>query len=330
MLKIFKAFVLVLFLGFSANVAAHEVRPAYLQISETGNNIYKVFWKVPTIRNAEPDIKPIFPKGYTLEMLRTPQTRGNGMVYAYVLKGNESLAGKQITIEGLSSSGIDALINIEYANGEKASLLVQPGKNSGIIPGKTDKGQVVKTYTILGVEHILFGLDHLLFVLALIIITKGFKKVLKTITAFTLAHSITLSMAVLGYANVPGPPVEAIIALSIVFLAVEILKNINGEQTLTSKKPWLVAFTFGLLHGFGFAGALAEVGLPQSEIPLALAFFNVGVELGQIGFVILALILIKILALNKNWPMALKKLPAYAIGSIAMFWMIERITGFWN
>lgn len=329
MFKILKIFALLFFISAASSLVAHEVRPAYLQITETKNNTYKVFWKVPTIRTAESDINPIFPKEYTLEQRGMPQTRKNSTIYAFTLMGSESLAGKQITIEGLSESGIDALINIEYANGDKASLLVQPGNNTGIIPGKTEKSQVIKTYTILGVEHILFGIDHLLFVLALIIITKGFTKILKTITAFTLAHSITLSMAVLGYANLPGPPVEAIIALSIVFLAAEILKNINGEQTLTSKKPWLVAFSFGLLHGFGFAGALAEVGLPQSEIPLALAFFNVGVELGQIGFVMLALLLIRLLSLKKNWPVVIRKFPAYAIGSIAMFWMIERIAGFW-
>ncbi len=330
MIRFSKILVLLLLLCITAISSAHEIRPAYLQITETDNNTYNIFWKVPAIRDVVPDIVPVFPKEYTLESLANPQVRKDGIVYFYALRGRESLAGKQIEIKGLSETMIDALVNIEYANGENATILLQAGKNAGIIPGKTEKSQVIKTYTILGVEHILFGIDHLLFVLALIIITKGFRKILKTITAFTVAHSITLSMAVLGYANVPGPPVEAIIALSIVFLAVEILKNINGEQTLTSRKPWLVAFSFGLLHGFGFAGALAEVGLPQADIPLALAFFNVGVELGQIGFVIVTLIAIRLLSLYKSWPIILRKVPAYLIGSTAMFWMIERIAGFWN
>ena len=182
----------------------------------------------------------------------------------------------------------------------------------------------------MGVEHILFGIDHLLFVLALILITKGRWKILKTITAFTIAHSITLSLAALGYVNFPTPPVEAVIALSIVFLAIEIIKNLQGKQTLTSKKPWLVAFTFGLLHGFGFAGALANIGLPQQDIPWALAFFNIGVELGQIAFVLAVLVIIKILSFKKQWPMYLKKIPAYAIGSLATFWMLERVIAFWN
>ena len=180
----------------------------------------------------------------------------------------------------------------------------------------------------MGIEHILLGIDHLLFVLALIIITRGKWKIIKTITAFTIAHSITLSLAALGYVNFPTPPVEAVIALSIVFLAVEIIKNQNGQETLTSKKPWLVAFTFGLLHGF--AGALANIGLPQQDIPFALAFFNVGVEIGQIAFVIIVLAIIKLLSYKKSWPLVLKKIPPYAIGSLATFWMIERIIQFWN
>ena len=161
-------------------------------------------------------------------------------------------------------------------------------------------------------------------------ITKGKWRILKTITAFTLAHSITLSLVALGIVNFPGPPVEVVIALSIVFLASEFMKNIEGKQTMTSKKPWIVAFTFGLLHGFGFAGALADIGLPQTEIPLALAFFNIGVELGQIIFVIFMLGVIYLINLKKDWPPVLEKIPAYAIGSLAGFWMVERIAGFWG
>jgi len=134
----------------------------------------------------------------------------------------------------------------------------------------------------------------------------------------------------LGYVNFPTPPVEAVIALSIVFLAVEIINNLNGKQSITSKKPWLVAFTFGLLHGFGFAGALANIGLPQQDIPWALAFFNIGVELGQIAFVLVVLIFIRLFALKKKWPLFVKKVPAYAIGSLAAFWLVERVVGFWN
>jgi hydrogenase/urease accessory protein HupE len=203
--------------------------------------------------------------------------------------------------------------------------MLQPDKDSSVIPGETSTFDVIKTYSKLGVEHILLGIDHLLFVLALIIITKGKWKIIKTITAFTIAHSITLSLAALGYVNFPTPPVEAVIALSIVFLAVEIVKNQGGQQTLTSKKPWLVAFTFGLLHGFGFAGALSNIGLPTNDIPFALAFFNVGVEAGQIAFVIVVLGVIKVLSYKSEWPIIIQKMPAYVIGSLATFWMIERV-----
>ena len=185
------------------------------------------------------------------------------------------------------------------------------------------------TYSKLGFEHILLGIDHLLFVLALILITKGKWKIIKTVTAFTIAHSITLSLAALGYVEFPSAPVEAVIALSIVFLAIEIIKVSKGKQTLTSKKPWLVAFTFGLLHGFGFAGALSKIGLPQLDIPIALAFFNVGVELGQLAFVLVVIAIMWLLRKTKfNWPSWAKKIPPYAIGSMASFWLVERVYAF--
>lgn len=174
------------------------------------------------------------------------------------------------------------------------------------------------------------GIDHLLFVLALLIITYGnIRRLLVTVTAFTIAHSITLSLAALGYLGLPGPPVEATIALSIVFLAVEIIRGQQGMPALTSKKPWLVAFTFGLLHGLGFAGALNETGLPQQHIPLALGFFNIGVEAGQIAFILVIILLIKGVTEKYHGPHGQKILP-YGIGSLAAFWLFERVAAFWN
>lgn len=309
---------------------SHEIRPAYLQIIQTSETTYQVLWKVPRKGDMVISLRPIFPEGFLLEEAGMGKPSIDGMVNHYTLRGDESLAGKSLYIDNLNKTLVDVLVTVEYLNGEKATLMLKPDRPRALLSGTTTKGDVIKTYTVLGVEHIWFGIDHLLFVLALIIITVGFKKIVKTITAFTLAHSITLSMAVLGYADLAGPPVEAVIALSIVFLAVEIVRKIMGKDTLTSKKPWLVAFTFGLLHGFGFAGALADVGLPQTEIPLALAFFNVGVELGQIIFVVAVLGVLRILALKKDWPMVVKQIPAYAIGSVAAFWTIERIAGFWG
>ena len=325
-----KKILFILLFLFTFNGWAHEVRPAFLQIIQTSKTSFNVFWKVPSLGDGVPKINPIFAPFFTIEELKQPNQIPGSVIYSYKITSIESLQGTILRIEGLNKTLIDALVTIDYLNGEKVTFMLQPDKDSEIIPGESSTYEVIKTYTKLGIEHILLGIDHLLFVLALILITKGRWKILKTITAFTLAHSITLSLAALGYVNFPGAPVEAVIALSIVFLAVEIIKNLKGKQTLTSKKPWLVAFTFGLLHGFGFAGALADIGLPQNDIPLALAFFNIGVELGQIAFVVVVLVFIKILSIKKEWPVIIKQIPSYAIGSIASFWMIERVVAFWN
>jgi len=207
--------------------------------------------------------------------------------------------------------------------------MIKPSNPTYIIPIKPDRWSTIKTYLVLGFEHILLGIDHLLFVLALLLITVGFKKLIKTITAFTVAHSITLSLATLGVMGLPSAPVEAVIALSIVFLAVELYHYYKGKEGLTVRYPWVVAFTFGLLHGFGFAGALSDVGLPQTDIPAALLFFNVGVELGQIAFVLVVMAIIwMLMKLKKDWPKKVKLIPVYAIGSMASFWLIERIIAF--
>ena len=187
------------------------------------------------------------------------------------------------------------------------------------------------TYLELGVEHILLGIDHLLFVLALLLIVKGWGRLVGTITAFTISHSITLAAATLGFVSVPQAPVEAIIAMSIMFVASEIIHARQGRPGITEDKPWIVAFVFGLLHGFGFAGALTEVGLPEQSIPLALLFFNIGVELGQLLFVGACLIVFALTRpLHGRIPSGSWRLAPYAIGSLAAFWTIERIVGFWS
>ena len=324
-------FLFLMFLSLTPSLLkAHEIRPAYLQIIQVSETSYEVFWKVPSMGDAVPRIQPVFPKSFVIETLKNPNQIPGSVIYYYSLSSDESLRGKELYIKGLNKTLIDVLVTITYLNDEKATFMLQADKDSQIIPGQTSSYDVVKTYTVLGIEHILLGIDHLLFVLALILITQGKWKIIKTITAFTLAHSITLSLAALGYVSFPGAPVEAVIALSIVFLAIELVHNLEGKQTLTSQKPWIVAFSFGLLHGFGFAGALSEIGLPQQDIPLALAFFNVGVELGQLIFVIVVLLLLKLLDLKKSWPAYVKKIPAYGIGAIAAFWMIQRVVAFWE
>ncbi|ETN96370.1 membrane protein [Zhouia amylolytica AD3] len=308
---------------------AHEVRPAYLQIDQiSDSNEYSVLWKVPRTVDKVLNIQPKFENGFDLNETISPRILDAFVLYTYKLTGSKNLTNTLLTINNLNTTGIDVLVDVRLLNEVHHTFLLQPTKSSVIIPETPSKWTVAKVYIILGIEHIILGFDHLLFVLALLIITVGFKKLLKTITAFTIAHSITLSFSVLGIANLPGPPVEAVIALSIVFLAIEILKLQQGKSTFTSQKPWLVAFIFGLLHGFGFAGAIQDIGLPQNEIPLALATFNIGVELGQIIFVVIILIFIKFVKPQIPQQTWINKLVPYAIGSVSAFWLIERITGF--
>jgi hypothetical protein len=190
-------------------------------------------------------------------------------------------------------------------------------------------GEVARTFTVLGIEHILTGIDHLLFVLALLIITHGGWKLVKTVTAFTLSHSITLTAATLGWVHVPQRPVEAIIALSIVFVAAEIVRGRRGSMGITARAPWVVAFSFGLMHGLGFASGLSEAGLPVAHIPTALFFFSIGVETGHFLFIGVVLFLVALGRRMKLSPSKrLQLLPPYAIGAVAMFWVIQRVAAF--
>ncbi|OZV68003.1 HupE/UreJ family protein [Winogradskyella aurantia] len=323
-----KIIIFLLFEVASHSLFGHEVRPAYLQIKEQSPNSYAVLWKVPRTVDKVLDIQPKFEKSFSLKEISPPRILEAFVLYTFQLKGEMSIPNSRLTIDQLNTTGTDVLVDIRLLNGEHHSFLLQPTNNSILIPDTPSKWNVAKTYIILGIEHILLGFDHLLFVLALVLITKGFKKLLKTITAFTVAHSITLSFSVLGIANLPGPPVESVIALSILFLAVEILKVQKGQSTLTSQMPWMVAFVFGLLHGFGFAGALQDIGLPQSAINLALATFNIGVELGQILFVLVVLMVMQLIRPILRTKHRMAKLMPYAIGSLAAFWLIDRIAGF--
>jgi len=314
--------------AWSVPASAHEVRPAYMQLREIAPDRYDVLWKVPRTDTTVLDVTPRFGPGFLLVETGNEAIVNGFVVYHYRLTGDRPLPGTRLEIAGLDQTAIDALAEIELKDGRHYSYLLQPTDPAVTIERDPTFWTVAKTYVRLGIEHIWLGFDHLLFVLALIIITRGALRIVKTITAFTLAHSITLSLATLGLVHVPGPPVEATIALSIVFLALEILRTLEGKETLTSRKPWLVALVFGLLHGLGFAGALADFGLPQSAIPLALGSFNVGVELGQLAFVFAVLGLMRLLAMRPNWPMPARRLAPYAIGSISMFWVFERLSGF--
>jgi hydrogenase/urease accessory protein HupE len=243
--------------------------------------------------------------------------------------GPAGLAGRRIAFRGLEVSITDVLVRVADQRGGYSTTLVRPSQPWIEVPAPRGWWGVAGAYLAHGLEHILFGFDHLLFVLGLMLIVRGRRPLVMTITAFTVAHSITLAAATLGYVRLPGPPLETAIALSILVLAVEIARMQRGEPCLTAGRPWVVAFAFGLLHGLGFAGALAELGLPQSDIPLALFAFNVGVEIGQLVFVAAILGLLWTLRrIRAVWPVWARWAPTYALGTMAAFWFFDRLSGF--
>jgi hydrogenase/urease accessory protein HupE len=239
------------------------------------------------------------------------------------------LKRQSIVVDGLQSTMTDVLARIAYADGSVEVARITPDAAEFTVKGAQGFWQVASAYFRLGLDHILSGYDHLMFVFALILLIHDRWMLLKTITAFTLAHSITLAGATLGLFSLPQPPVEAAIALSIVFLAVELVKSQPGQLRLSERAPWLVAFAFGLLHGFGFAGALMETGLPQSDVPVALLTFNLGVEAGQVMFVALVLVVFRAFrTISKHPQPALRLLAAYGIGTASMVWLVSRLASF--
>ncbi len=324
--------VLLAFASLPALANAHEMRPGYLEIKESSQDTYNVLWIVPALGdNMRLGLYLRFADD--VDMVAEPVVGflGNAHVQRMRIYREGGLTGTLVTIDGLDATFTDVLLRLERIDGTELTHRLTPAAPSYIIEAEPGRGQVALTYFVLGVDHILNGVDHLLFVLALLMVVVGWRKLLGTITAFTVAHSITLALAALGFVDVPGPPVEAIIALSIVFVAAEIVRGRMGNPGLTARLPWIVAFTFGLLHGFGFAGALSEIGLPQSAIPLALFSFNVGVEVGQLIFVAAVLVLYSIARrIQAKPPEWAWRVPAYGIGGIAAYWMIDRVVGFWS
>jgi len=322
--------IILIGVNLSINLQAHEVRPALLNIIEREAGIFDITWKVPAVGNMVVGIKPILPKSLkAVGPATNTKLPGTIIEYATFQLAGESLAGESIFIDGLSTMQIDVLVQIQWLDGTSHSALLQPSSPEYIIPEPGTKATISLAYLRMGVEHILSGIDHLLFVLALLLIVPNRWKLFKTITAFTVAHSITLGLAVLGMVNIPPAPTEAIIALSIVFLAVEIIHVKQGKYSLTESYPWIVAMIFGLFHGLGFAGALTQIGLPANEIPLALLMFNVGVETGQILFILAVLIVMSFVnRVNIKWPDWSWKLLPYAIGAIASFWVVQRTVSF--
>lgn len=308
---------------------AHEVRPAYLELREEGAGEFQVLWKTPMRGELRLALSPEFSGQTRILTPVSSRLTGSAAVQTWRFKAVDPLRGQSLRIAGLEGTMTDALMRVEFADGSTWLRRFTPHEPAATIPAGKSAWSVAGEYSKLGVEHILLGPDHLMFVLALLLITRGGWRLVKTVTAFTVAHSITLALAALGFVHVPQAPVEAVIALSIVFVAAEILHAHEGRQGITARAPWLVAFTFGLLHGFGFAGALSEIGLPEGHIPLALLFFNVGVELGQLLFIAAVLSFIVLLRrVRFRFPDWAGRLPPYAIGSVAMFWAIQRVAAF--
>ena len=312
----------------AVSVHADEMRPGLLQITETEPGWFDVTWKVPLIADRTLAISPALPAfmqavappaRYTLSGAAIETSR-------YHSEG-QPINGSTIAINGLSTQSLDILLQISLLDGSTHSAVLQPQAPAFTVPAKASRLQVAGAYWQMGTIHILEGIDHLLFVLALMLIVSGNIALLKAITAFTVAHSITLALASLNLLHLPSAPTEAIISLSIVFLAVEIIHKRRGVVGLTERLPWIIAFIFGLFHGLGFAGALAEIGLPQHEVPLALFMFNVGVESGQLLFVGVVLSLLWLLRrfVGKRVQSASAFTAPYMIGGVAAFWTIERL-----
>jgi len=327
----------ILFWAFSSTLHAHESRPIFVQINETSANQFALQWKVPT---SIPDFalpSVIFPDNCSVKGEPVLAQRPDAYIGQKNYICEKGLSGQALAIRfPIINPSVSSLFRLKLLNGEVHSHILKPGEERWVIPEAESAWGVVKDYTQLGIQHIWEGIDHLLFVACLIFIARTTRRILITITGFTLAHSLTLALSTLQIVELPIPPVEAAIAMSIVFLAVEIARN--DQSSWTYRFPITVSTSFGLLHGLGFAAVLQEIGLPQTELPAALLFFNVGVEIGQIIFV-LGLIGLFILGrrllgefgkLEKIFKTApLQTTASYFIGTVASFWLIERIHGFW-
>ncbi len=316
--------------AFCVDSIAHELQPSLLDIHQVSNKQYRIDWRAPTYYNKPHPASLRLPEHW--QTIGKPIVRNlpDSKLHSLVIKVPQGdITGSTIHFDELESTITDVFVRIHWLNGNTSSAIARPNHPWVIIETQKTTWQIATDYLLLGIDHILSGFDHLTFVLALLLIVLGWRRLLLTITSFTVAHSITLAAVTLDLLWVPGAPVEAVIALSILFLAAELVKVNRGAVSLTAKYPWIVAFTFGLLHGFGFAGALSDIGLPKNETSLSLLSFNIGVEIGQLLFVAVTIFIIALLKRVKIlWPQWVCQLPAYTIGSIAAFWLIQRVSLF--
>jgi len=321
------ALVFLASLAVSTMAVAHEVRPALVQISQTAPGSYQVTWKQPVVGDMAVRMIPHLSSGVLDRPATTEEISPAFRIRTWNVRAGAPLDGQTLTIEGLKETVTDVLVRISPTRGSEINTVIHPSEASYRIVLSGPAGMAVPAYLRLGVEHILTGFDHLMFVLGLLLLIGTNWRIIKAVTAFTVAHSITLALAALGFVKFPTAIIEALVALSIVFVASELL---SSKDTLTRRRPWLIAFVFGLLHGLAFAGALANIGLPPHAEPMALFLFNVGVEIGQLAFIAAAVgVIFSLRALRKRLDFkteAFARLaPAYAIGGCAAFWLIERI-----
>ena len=321
--------VLSVFLGlvlYPTSASADELRPAYIEMTEQSPGQWSLLWKASTNSRLGQTGEIIIPENCEVEGDRQREYSGSNILTRLSLRCHGPVQGQTIGLKGLELSTTDALVRIAPMGSAMQTVRLTPDQPSATLTKPSVISNVAATYTIIGVEHILLGFDHLFFVLALVLLLKGGWLVAKTVTAFTVAHSITLVGTTLGWLSLPSQPVEAVIALSIIFLAIEVVKAKPDDRRLSERFPWIVAFLFGLLHGFGFAGALAEIGLPEGDVPLALLTFNLGVEIGQLAIVAVALAALYVIRkLRSNWLHPTKTATAYGIGIISTYWFVERM-----
>lgn len=316
--------VLFVTLSVAWSAAGHPLAPSLFELRETGDGGVEVSWKTSLLQPAGSDLTPMMPAH--CKQLHEPivERDATSVTLRWAANcGTRGLVGERLKVTGLERTRTDALVRVELEDGRSLRAVLSGADAEYQVAERESRLGVAKDYVVLGFEHILGGLDHLSFVLGLMLLVRGRRALLLTITAFTLGHSVTLSAAALGFVSFPSRPVEFAIAASILVLAVELTKTESHDST--HRRPWLFAFVFGLLHGLGFAGALTEVGLPADEIPLALFTFNVGIEIGQIAFVAVIWAVISLLGARvERAPAWLRAVPVYAIGSMAAYWCIER------
>ena len=315
----------LLLLG-SAAAWSHESMPASLLLNETTEHSFDVLWRIPQTQGAAPEIGPVFPADCTALTSPVERAAPGAKLLQWQIRCSRGLrSDASIAFDGLAVTLIDVLVRVSYLDGSGEALVARPRTPRVMLDASRSQGLEVSAYFGLGVAHILGGTDHLLFVLCLILLVPSLRGLLKTVTEFTLAHSLTLALSALNLVHVAQPPVEATIALSILFLARELARRGSG-QGIALRRPWAVAFVFGLLHGFGFAGALSEIGLPQGAIPSALLLFNLGVEAGQLVFIAMVYpVVLLVRRWHALWPRWSASVPVYAVGAVAGFWWLQRM-----